>query len=283
MALFSHRTGIRLLSKAIQRESIDGDLRNALWTSFHDTFVKAYYHDTGDGAFPYYPYQKELDGWLYALWTRFYKAPSDTKPEFRKAIGQLRADFFQAEWHWVFDFLEFSAKQSEELGPLLIKYANVQLERENSAYRFVGTEIVEVTDKTEIASIEEALAGPKAVRIHFERAVALLSDRRAPDFRNSIKESISAVEAICRLITNSHSDTLGAAIKKVSIKTPLHPAFEQAVLKLYGFTSDKGGIRHALMDEPSLGYSDAKFMLVLCSAFTNFLLARCAESGVEIK
>jgi len=68
-----------------------------------------------------YPYQKELAGWLYALWTRFYKAPSDTKPEFRKTIGQLRADFFQAEWHWVFDFLEFSAKQSEELGHLLIK------------------------------------------------------------------------------------------------------------------------------------------------------------------
>ena len=54
------------------------------------------------------------------------------------------------------------------------------------------------------------------------------------------------------------------------------------MLKLYGFTSDKGGIRHALMDEPSLGYSDAKFMLVLCSPFTNFLWARCAESGVKM-
>src|ERR1700730_16238300 len=62
MALFSHRTGIRPLSKAIQRESIDGDLRNALWTSFHDTFVKAYYHDTGDGAFPLSI--SERVGWL---------------------------------------------------------------------------------------------------------------------------------------------------------------------------------------------------------------------------
>jgi hypothetical protein len=97
---------------------------------------------------------------------------------------------------------------------LLIKHANVKSERDNSGYRFVGTEMVEVTDQTEITSIEEALAGPKAVRIHFERAVALLSDRRSPDFRNSIKDSISAVEAICRLITNNHSDTLGAAVKK---------------------------------------------------------------------
>ena len=110
-----------------------------------------------------------------------------------------------------------------------------------------------------------------------------MSDRRVPDFRNSIKESISAVETVCRLITESRADTLGAAIKKVSSKAPLHPAFEQALLKLYGFTSDEGGVRHALMEETSLRYSDAKFMLVLCSGFVNFLLTRCAEEGLKMK
>jgi hypothetical protein len=166
---------------------------------------------------------------------------------------------------------------------LPVNFANVAFERENSAYRFVGTEILEITDKTEIATIERGLAGPKAARIHLERAIDLLADRRAPDFRNSIKESISAVEAVCRLIANSQSDTLGAALKKISAKTSIHPAFEQALLKLYGFTSDEGGIRHALMEETSLSYADAKFMLVLCSAFTNFLLTRCAEAGLKLK
>jgi hypothetical protein len=211
------------------------------------------------------------------------KGPAIRSRSLVKQLTESVQIFFRAEWHWIFDFLEFSAKHAKECGPLLIKFVNVQLERENSAYRLVGTEVVEITDKTEITSIEEALTGPKAARIHFERAIDLLSDRRAPDFRNSIKESISAVEAICRLIANSHSDTLGLAVKKVSTKTPLHPAFEQALLKLYGFTCDDGGIRHALMEEPSLGYADAKFMLVLCSAFTNFLLARCAETGVKLE
>jgi hypothetical protein len=267
----------------IQRESIDDDLRNALWTAFHETFVKGYYYDERRYSMPYRPYEQELKDWLYCLWTQFYKAPSDTQPKFREAVEQIRLDFFRSDWHWIFDFLEFSAKHAKECGPLLIGFVNAQLERENSAYRFVGAEIVEVTDQTEIASIEEALEGPKGVRIHFERALALLSDRRAPDFRNSIKESIRAVEAICRLIAGSHSDTLGAAVKKIAAKTPLHSAFEQALLKLYGFTSDEGGIRHALMEEPSLQYADAKFMLVLCSAFANFLLARCAEAGIKLK
>jgi AbiJ N-terminal domain 4 len=285
MALFSQRTGIRPLSKAIQRESIDDDLRNALWTSFYESFVKSYSYDAFEGRHPYahYPYQEELDTWLLMLWTHFLKRPSDTKPEFDEAVGRLRSNFFKADWHWVFDFLEFSAKQAATRGPVLIDLANRDFERENSAYRFVGSEIVEITDKSEIRSIEDALSGPKAARLHIERAVALLSDRRKPDFRNSIKESISAVEAICRLIAKSQSDTLGAAVKKLSAKTPLHPAFEQAILKLYGFTSDEGGIRHALMEEPSLSYADAKFMLVLCSAFGNFILAKCAENRIELK
>jgi hypothetical protein len=224
-----------------------------------------------------------MEQWLYSLWTKFLKAPSDTVPEFRKAISQLRARFFEAEWHWVFDFLEFSTKHAEKIGPLLAKFANVQLERENSAYRFVGSEIVEITSRTEIATVENALAGPKAARIHFERALSMLSDRKNPDFRNSIKESISGVETVCRLVAGSEKDTLSGALKKLSAKTPLHPAFEQALLKLYGFTSDEGGIRHALMEETSLGYADAKFMLILCTGFTNFLLTKSAESGIKIK
>jgi len=53
----------------------------------------------------------------------------------------------------IYDFREFSAKNAETCGPLLMKHANIQLERENAAYRFVGSEIVEITDKAEIASI----------------------------------------------------------------------------------------------------------------------------------
>jgi hypothetical protein len=67
MALFSQRAGIRPLNKLIQRESIDDDLRNALWTAFHDTFVNPYYVDEGQYGMPYYPFQQELDRWLYSL------------------------------------------------------------------------------------------------------------------------------------------------------------------------------------------------------------------------
>lgn len=39
------------------------------------------------------------------------------------------------------------------------------------------------------------------------------------------------------------------------------------------YTSDEGGIRHAMLEEPNIGYDEAKYMAVACSAFVNFIAA----------
>ena len=43
----------------------------------------------------------------------------------------------------------------------------------------------------------------------------MFSDREALDYRNAVKESISAVEPICRSVSGMSSATLGDALKKV--------------------------------------------------------------------
>lgn len=94
------------------------------------------------------------------------------------------------------------------------------------------------------------------------------------DYHNSIKESISAVEALCRGKTGEN--TLGKALnqlekKRVVIPKLLKTAFE----KLYAYTNQEDtGIRHSLMDDDGT-YTpiadEAIFMLVSCSAFVNYL------------
>lgn len=167
----------------------------------------------------------------------------------------------------------------------LKKDVNSFLEAESAAYRIINKEIIEITDANEIASIESALdKGISASRSHFLRALELLSDRNKPDYRNSIKESISAVESACQLLADNNRATLGDCLKLLKSNKPLHPAFEQALTKLYGFTNDEGGIRHALAeDSEQPTYADAKFMLVACSAFTNYLLTRATEIGLKLK
>lgn len=51
-------------------------------------------------------------------------------------------------------------------------------------------------------------------------------------------------------------------------------ALKDGFLKIYGYSSDADGIRHAMSDVPTLTESDARFMLVSCSAFANFLIER---------
>jgi hypothetical protein len=55
----------------------------------------------------------------------------------------------------------------------------------------------------------------------------------------------------------------------------LHGALKTAFSALYGYTSDSGGIRHFLnRDDVVPDFDSAKFMLVVCSAFINYLLPK---------
>jgi shikimate 5-dehydrogenase len=112
---------------------------------------------------------------------------------------------------------------------------------------------------------------------HLKQAVTLLARKPTPDYRNSIKESISAVEAICAAITGDPKTTLGQALKVIDKEAPLHGALRSAFEKLYGYTSDAQGIRHALMEEAKLEQEDAVFMLVACSAFVSYVIAKRAR------
>jgi len=122
----------------------------------------------------------------------------------------------------------------------------------------------------------------KPVREHLGQSLTLLSDRKKPDYRNSIKESISAVESLGKIVSKQNKATLGPALNAVEKTTKLHPVLKEAFQKLYGYTSDAQGIRHALMDEPTLDIEDAKFMLISCSAFVNYLVVKAQKAGIAI-
>jgi hypothetical protein len=157
------------------------------------------------------------------------------------------------------------------------RLVNQVLEEEKSAYRFVGDYITPITSEQEIAEVDRASAGSKkydAVSMHIAAALRLYSDRKQPDYRNSIKEAISAIESAVKLITNDERATLGQALNSIQRTHNLHPALKEALSKLYGYTSDEQGIRHAMLEGSNVDEADARFMLVICSAFANYLIQR---------
>lgn len=160
--------------------------------------------------------------------------------------------------------------------------ANVYFEREYIGYRFVDGIIVPISDSYEVNAINSTLSTSyKDVYEHISKANRLLADRDNPDYENSIKESISAVETICKIITGKRGKeaTLGNMLKKMEedgIK--IHKALQAAFGKLYGYASEAKGIRHSgELGGPASTFEEAKFMLVACCAFINYLTALCSH------
>ncbi|MGE8654644.1 MAG: AbiJ-NTD4 domain-containing protein [Acinetobacter gandensis] len=281
---FSERYGYKPVREIIQKESMDDHLKNGLWSIF-DTYIwKKVTHE-------YWQYKHTNSSNIYTLiynyYFNFFKKPTDSIPLLTAdTLKQIREYFFSTNWHEIYSFLE---ETLQNYPPSLIKQKidfihsiNNILERENSAYRLIGNEITPITSEQEIQSIEETLKSTNSysgVQQHLNQALKLMSDRQNPDYRNSIKESISSVESICKIVTKNDKASLGQALKLIEDKYGLHEALKKSLSQLYGYTSDGDGIRHAMLEESNLTYIDAKFMLVACTNFINYLIDKTKDQN----
>ena len=268
---FSERIGESPARMSIQGRSLDEPTRNRLWSAVLDSLP-----DAQSRAFS--------QSWMFAvyraIWAFFLRKPLDelSYEEFR-VRDEIKPIFLSEPWYRAYDLIEFLIGR-EEHGNRDRLRENVAriLEEEKAGFRLSGNQFVEITDPREVAAIEAATAIARdrfaPVRIHLDAAVRLYSDRHAPDYRNSIKEYISAVESVAQILTGDARAELGKALALLEKRAPLHGAFASALRSLYGYSSDAGGIRHALSDEPTLDAADAKFMLVACAAFVSYAIQK---------
>lgn len=183
------------------------------------------------------------------------------------------------EWFTIYDVIEsYLNLSSSSTVKFMTNEFNRIFEDECFGYRISKKKVISITNRDEIKSVEKASQTHfSAVNMHIEKAIKLFSSRPQPDYENSIKESISAVESICCIITNSSSKdaTLGKTLKKLKDHgIYIHPAMENAYSLLYGYTSNEDGIRHGGIDFKNAPCEDAKYMLISCSAFINYLIEK---------
>lgn len=281
---FSERIGKRQSKVEIQIDSIDQELKNSLWNIIcmfiNEPMEKRQWISDSN-------YKSMVD----QIWFSFFKEPIDQIPVSTERVArEFRKRFFTWNYLEIYDFIDFIASRSKLPfnSDEFIDACNFVLKRDLSGYRFVSGQLAPITNESEISEIEKAISDSasnnlKGVHIHLSEALAKLSDKKSPDYRNSIKESISAVESICQQITEDNSAELGKALKKLKTILPIHGALEQGFIKMYGWTSDGDGIRHAMMDDTNLDQEDALYMLVSCSAFVNYLITKANKLSIEIK
>lgn len=135
--------------------------------------------------------------------------------------------------------------------------------------------ILSAATREEGAALIESLqtlrqAGLAASASHLLNAGQNINQR---DWAGGVRESIHAVESVARIIDPDASRTLAPALKSIEEQGELHPALKKAFVKIYGYTSDEQGIRHALLDGTTakVGMDEAVFMLGACASFASYL------------
>jgi len=278
MPRFSERIGAVEIPKMIQLEGMNDALRNTIWNFLISLF------EEGDSSW-----------WRAArhIAQFFRKAPVDEIPptDFY-CREEIKSYFYSLHWYEVYDLVEFISENHRHI----YQYTNwnkakIQtvfnkiFETELAGYRFVSEQLVPISNAAETASIESAIdiasrTGLSGAQTHITTALQLLAKRPNPDYRNSIKESISAVESVAKQLGSSEAHGLSGALDELAKKAPIHGALKAAFTKLYGYTSDESGIRHAMLEESNVGYDEAKYMAIACSAFVNYLATKAQETGL---
>lgn len=274
---FSQRIGKKDIKVNFQTEDIDKELKIRLWNIVNTTYSTF----NNDDAIRFFK----------VMWINFFIKPVNLIPvgifgnttpiECKEFLYEW---FFKCEWYEIYDLLEYLVGTGNfKFRSSFADDCNQALEMEVSSYRILNQKVVRINSELEIESIQQAIDesdGSHSVNTHLKAALDLLSNRTNPDYRNSIKESISALEAFCKKIIGDDKATLGKVLTVLEKKHGLHPALKTSFTSLYGYTSDTSGIRHALTDDDKkvISFEEAKYILVSCSTFINYLKSLDLES-----
>ena len=271
---FSERKGIKHFSDIVQVNSLNERTRNKVYSVISEIFDELYVDYDGNlkDEFVEYLYKElfsktERD---IPMWGNDYY--------YEEVFNTIYTIIIQYDYTDIFTFIEGIIKFLDiadkatynryNYKNTYIKAISNVFKKENVNYRIIDGKVTDIIDEKQINSIEETLNNPyKVVSEHYSKAIEQLYSVK--DYANSIKESISTVEGMCQII-NGSKETLGKALNNLKIE--IHPALKSAYSNIYGYTSDENGTRHANgIGEKNATFEEAKYMLVSCSAFVNYL------------
>lgn len=260
---FSDRNKLESINTIIQRDSLDERTRNRIINVLDYMFDCCRYNLT------------ELYNYIYKV---IFCVTNDEIPSYadekRKHIVKgIKTDW---EYHEIFSFLESVLEwyKKKYYSDDIYNIFNNLFKQECVGYRFIDGQVTDITNEEEIKEIEQALnTRYSACNKSITKALNHLYDRENPDYSNSVKESISAIESMCNIILGTKNSALGDALSKLEKNgVKIHGAMKSAFSALYGYTSDKSGIRHNNGLDENTTFTEAKYMLVSCSAFLNYLI-----------
>ena len=274
---FSQRYGYEPLPGPMQLEELSDDLRREIWNAMRrylkDVFINIYTGASG--------YRDERGYQLFEnILGEMLREPEDEIDTSQDGIlYQFKSLILQGNFNVVLDLIEIMVNRGWYEKDF-VNCIDELFERDAAAYYLDMSDrphkFFPRGNKAQGDATREAIktirnGGMKGAETHLRDAAAHINARQ---FGDSISDSIHAVESVARQI-DPKSKTLGPALNSLE-KAGLikHPALKEAFSKLYGYTSNEQGIRHALLNKnsPDVDLDEALFMFGACASFAAYLV-----------
>ena len=278
---FSQRHGYAPLPEPMQLKEISDDLRRELWNEIRNLLLSI--SDTsmyGDGRH----FTSTGRHFIERILGKFLKKPEDeiTTSQYRTTSHDLKAFIVKGKFNGVLDLLEIIAndvigkvKFAHSISTLFDGYsAAYRLDKTRDPFRFFPRSSEEQGEAIKQAAKTIDGAGMDGASTHLRNATVHINSGQ---YSNAIRDSIHAVESVACMIDPKDNKTLGSALDSLEREGLLHhPSLKQGFKKLYGYTSNEQGIRHALLDQnsPNVGLDEAVFMFGACASFAAYLVSK---------
>lgn len=280
---FSDRNNIDSIPKEMQIDDLDERSRKSIYNLWSEIYVEcrnACNYERGN-----------WDEVINPIYTKLYNQTLGPLKSIKEnaLIAIIENTILNDKYNKIFDLLEYTTKLFE----IVITYDtrilrrdsyykryNNLFEAEYIGYRFIDEIIVPITDPIEVQSIKQAFSDSyNKVREHLSKANRFLSDRDNPDYENSIKESISALEALAQIITktNGAQATFGKMSEKLVEQGVITSGMKAAFSALYGIASNCRGVRHSGNNGDEVSFEEAKYNLVISTAFVNYVMSKMKD------
>ena len=273
---FSQREGYDPLPKPLQLGELPGEARTAIWNVLFGHLDRSRVKQDIDVGL-YFPIDGAWEVILRAIHVYRNWPLEEWSGRSEKFVPGMRGLLEQEPFNRVFDLIEFIMRH-ERCPPEFIADVSGVFRRFQLAYIIDSGPPPTIFPATTAAEgnelrrnlVELRTVGLDGCETHLRNASKCINDG---DLAGSVRESIHAVESVAKLIAPD-ATTLGAALHSLERRGVLHhKALKQAISKLYGYTSDEQGIRHALLDKAAANVTidEAVFMLGACASFASYL------------
>ena len=268
---FSQRYGYEPLPEPMRLEFLSKDLRRELCNVVYELLGKGVFHHSSTrlsarllGRFLKLTEDEVTESWI------------DTYKRFKSVLLDEAVKFNQ-----VLELIELIVNDTD-VDQTFAKMIQLLFEQHSAAY------YLDLSQRTYMfhprGNREQGDATIKAINTikengmdasvsHLRQAAAHIN---AQQYGDAIADSIHAVESVARSF-DKKGNTLSQALKNLEKQgLQVHPALKEGFEKLYGYTCDEQGVRHALINKvsPEVGLDEAMFMFGACASFAAYLVSK---------